>query len=279
MGVKISQLPGIVTPALSDVFPAVQSGVTYKETGTQLSTLFALAGANSNITSMTGLTGTLQAPTAILDINANKILQFSAVTSAVNYLEIENNISGFSPAILSLGTDTNVGIVFQAQASGTFHFNTGNSSNAITVGTGTNYQHSTQFSFPTDASTKVITWPNATGTVLLTGGTQQLGTGASILLDKLTGTESSHAVTINAQSGVITTTSLTTAQYATETITLTNSEISATSVVLVSICGGSNTTPGITVSATAGSGTSTIVLTNLNSSALNGTVFISFAVF
>lgn len=56
MGVKISNLPVIVTPALTDVFPVVQAGVTYKESGTQFSSLFATAGANTNITSLGGLT-------------------------------------------------------------------------------------------------------------------------------------------------------------------------------------------------------------------------------
>jgi hypothetical protein len=55
MGVKISNLPNIVTPALSDVFPVVQSGITYKESFTQLTSLFATAGANTNITSIGGL--------------------------------------------------------------------------------------------------------------------------------------------------------------------------------------------------------------------------------
>lgn len=41
-GVKISNLPAIVTPAASDVFPVVQAGVTYKETVTQLGTLVLL---------------------------------------------------------------------------------------------------------------------------------------------------------------------------------------------------------------------------------------------
>lgn len=59
MGVKISQLPIVVTPSLTDTFPIVQSGVTYQESCTQLSTLFGLAGVNTNITSMTGLTGVL----------------------------------------------------------------------------------------------------------------------------------------------------------------------------------------------------------------------------
>lgn len=56
MGIKISNLPAIVTPALSDVFPVVQAGVTFKESFTQLSSLFATAGANTNITSLAGLT-------------------------------------------------------------------------------------------------------------------------------------------------------------------------------------------------------------------------------
>lgn len=40
MGVKISALPAIVTPAYTDIFPVVQGGITYKESGTQFSTLF-----------------------------------------------------------------------------------------------------------------------------------------------------------------------------------------------------------------------------------------------
>lgn len=53
MGVKISNLPSIVTPALSDIFPVVQSGVTYKESGTQLSSLFAALGADVTFSSVT----------------------------------------------------------------------------------------------------------------------------------------------------------------------------------------------------------------------------------
>lgn len=56
MGVKISNLPVIVTPALTDVFPVVQGGVTYQESFTQFTSLFATAGANANITSLSGLT-------------------------------------------------------------------------------------------------------------------------------------------------------------------------------------------------------------------------------
>ncbi len=62
-GVKISALPAIVAPALSDVFPVVQGGVTYKETITQLSTLLGMTagildlahgGTNANLTAVNG---------------------------------------------------------------------------------------------------------------------------------------------------------------------------------------------------------------------------------
>ena len=39
MGVKISQLPAVTAPALSDILPIVQAGVTYNETCTQLAAL------------------------------------------------------------------------------------------------------------------------------------------------------------------------------------------------------------------------------------------------
>lgn len=46
-GVKISALPAIAAPALSDVFAVVQNGVTYKETVTQLQSLLTLNSVSS----------------------------------------------------------------------------------------------------------------------------------------------------------------------------------------------------------------------------------------
>ena len=43
MGIKISNLPAVVAPALTDIFPVVQGGITYKETITQLQTLLGLS--------------------------------------------------------------------------------------------------------------------------------------------------------------------------------------------------------------------------------------------
>jgi len=114
--------------------------------------------------------------------------------------------------------------------------------------------------------------------VLNTGATT-MAAGSKINLDKGTGTEASNAVTISHQSGVITTSALTTAAGSTYTITLTNTKIATSSVVLVSLMGGSNTTLGVQLSATAGSGSSTITIANINATdALNGTLIIGFTV-
>jgi|SRR6185503_2741091 len=49
-GIKISQLPAVVTPALTDIFPIVQSGTTYKETITQLASLVSSNISNNSVT-------------------------------------------------------------------------------------------------------------------------------------------------------------------------------------------------------------------------------------
>ena len=63
-GVRISALPAIAVPALTDLYPVVQSGVTYKETGTQLAALVlaqplgAASATSIAFSSTTGIIGT-----------------------------------------------------------------------------------------------------------------------------------------------------------------------------------------------------------------------------
>jgi hypothetical protein len=265
MGVKISNLPAIVTPAASDVIPVVQAGVTYKETMTQLGTLFANSGINTNITSMTGLTGVLQAPTFINDSSGNEVLGFESVSSAVNYISIINNDTTNPPAFESKGSDTNVGMTFVAQEAGVFSFNTTESTNAFRFATGTAYQHLTQLTFANTSATRLVTFPDASGTLRL--------------ISKANGTEAANAVTASGTAGVITTSALTTAGGATYVITWTNTFITTSSIISLSIMGGTNTTQNITLTATAGAGTSTLTIyNNTAATALNGTIFIGYSV-
>jgi hypothetical protein len=76
-GVKISALPAIVTPALTDIFPVVQSGVTYKETMSQLLSLYTPVPV---VNGGTGLTSTV----------ANEIL-YSSSANTIAGLPTANN--------------------------------------------------------------------------------------------------------------------------------------------------------------------------------------------
>ncbi len=104
--------------------------------------------------------------------------------------------------------------------------------------------------------------------------------GSFVVSAKATGTEAANAVTASGTAGVITTSALTTAAAGTYAVTWTNTFIAADSVVLVTLMGGTNTTPGVQVSATAGAGTSSITITNndVAAAALNGTLILGFVV-
>lgn len=264
MGVKISNLPIVAVPALTDVFPVVQAGVTYKESGTQLSSLFATAGANSNITSLTGITGVIQGPTFINDINGNHILSFSAVAAAVNYLEIYNSPAGTDLEVLAAGSDTNISINIESKGTGEIALLSAALTSPLVIFNGTAKQHSTIFSFSNTAVSRTVTFPDFNGTVFLSS--------------KATGTEAANAVTASGTSGVITTSALTTAAGASYAITWTNTFITTASIIVLSLMGGTNTKNTLQIKATAGSGTSTLTITNNNAAALDGTVIIGFMV-
>ncbi len=100
-----------------------------------------------------------------------------------------------------------------------------------------------------------------------------------IILAKVNGVEASNLVTASGNAGFITTSALTTAGAATYTITWTNTKITATSVIGLTIQGGTNTTSDITFTCVAGSGSAVIVITNdTAATALNGTIILGYSV-
>lgn len=266
MGIKISALTPVVTPALSDVFPIVQAGVTYKESFTQLTSLFATAGANANITSMTGLTGYIQAPLGINDSNGNSVLTFLAAGSAVNWLLLANSATGGGPQFFAQGTDTNVSIYNITKGTGQFIVDSANTAlGPLQINSGTALHHTTNINFADTANTRAVTFPDFDGTVYLA--------------NKANGTEAANAVTASGTTGVITTSALTTAGGASYAITWTNTFITTSSTVLLSIMGGTNTTNAVLLKATAGSGSSTLTIYNLTAAtALNGNILIGYQV-
>lgn len=106
-------------------------------------------------------------------------------------------------------------------------------------------------------------------------------TGAGqIILVKANGVEAANAVTASGNAGVITTSALTTAGGASYAITWTNTKITATSVIGLTIQGGTNTTQNITFTCAPGAGTATLtIFNNTAATALNGTILIGYTVF
>lgn len=102
----------------------------------------------------------------------------------------------------------------------------------------------------------------------------------SIILPKVNGTEAANAVTASGVAGIITTSALTTAGGATYAITWTNTKITATSVVGLTIQGGTNNaTNNITFTCVPGAGSAVLtIFNNTAATSLNGTLFIGYSV-
>lgn len=96
-----------------------------------------------------------------------------------------------------------------------------------------------------------------------------------------TATAASGAATLHRKAGVVTSEALTTAQNAIYTLTLTNTEVSADSIVLATVGDGTNTqgTPMIiTVEPAAGSVEIKVANKHASAEAFNGTIKVSFLV-
>ena len=90
MGVKISNLPIIASPALTDVFPVVQAGVTYKETCTQLQTLLVGSGSFVLTSSASGQSITASTSSA----TPGTIRSVRGLTSDSNSIVTSGNLVG-----------------------------------------------------------------------------------------------------------------------------------------------------------------------------------------
>lgn len=110
-------------------------------------------------------------------------------------------------------------------------------------------------------------------------GINTMQAGSRIILAKVNGTEAANAVTASGNAGVITTSALTTAGAGSYAITWTNTLLTTTSVIGLTLMGGTNTVKNITMQATAGAATSTLTIyNNTAASALNGTLLIGYTV-
>lgn len=98
-------------------------------------------------------------------------------------------------------------------------------------------------------------------------------------LVKANGTESANAVTASGQSGVITTSALTTAAAGSYAITWTNTLIAAGSAIQLTLMGGTNTVKSIQFQAVPGAGSATLTIYNIDAAdALDGTIILAYTI-
>lgn len=105
----------------------------------------------------------------IIDAASKSLITFTAVASAVNYLNVSNNSTGLNPKLSSGGTDTNVGMDLINQGTGVLNVYT-TSDTGIKFNTGTANQHSTTINAANTAASRTITLPDASGTLFFDNG-------------------------------------------------------------------------------------------------------------
>ncbi len=105
--------------------------------GARVNLSAAILGANNDITSMTGLTGALKAPTGILSSAGLNLFSFTYTASAVNYFSFTNNTTGSNPAIQAAGTDSNITLQVTGKGTGGVYLvGTGTNDNAVSMQVG-----------------------------------------------------------------------------------------------------------------------------------------------
>lgn len=121
----------------------------------------------------------------ILDSNGATSLAITATASAVNFLNLVNQATGFRPGFVAAGSDTNIDIGLTTKGTGQLVIVSQNLTNPLLITNGTGAQHSTNFIFANTAATRNVTFPDATGTLLMTG--QAISTVPSIAFSSTSG--------------------------------------------------------------------------------------------
>lgn len=257
---------------------------TWLATPSSANLLSALTTKTGTGLSVFGTSPTLTTPT-IVDSNSANALTIGTTASAVNYLQIFNRAAGAPPYLQPAGTDSDIGILLNLKGAGVFTVATAATSIPFAILSGTGQQHRTNFSFSNTSAIRTVTFPDSDFTIAPTVSpsftTPSLGaaTATSVVFTKVNGTEAANAVTANGNAGVITTSSLTTAGGGSYAITWTNSSITSTSTIFLTLSGGTNTTQNFRFSCVPGSGSATLTIYNLTAAtSFNGTMLISYLV-
>ena len=232
--------------------------------------------------------------TSIDDANGNEVIKTPATTNAVNEITITNAITSGVPTIDATGDDASVPIQLRGKGTGAVYLGQSTCQGVALNGDQPILDSSNnefiKFTKVASAVNEVTVSNAATGnnpSITPTGDDTNIslslvgkGTGRVLVGASGTATATGGAATCSYQRGTVTSEGLTTAAGADYTLTLTNTKVAATSIVLATADNGTNTTEGLAINrVTPGSGSVVILVRNTHaSSALNGTIKVNFVV-
>jgi hypothetical protein len=122
---------------------------------------------------------TIQVP-EVLDANGKEVFSFVSTANAVNFLSVANNITGNTPILRALGTDSNISMALLMKGNGQLFIETAALTTPLTILSGTSSQHITNFLFANTSATDSYTFPDVSGTMTVLGNTAT-GTGSVVL--------------------------------------------------------------------------------------------------
>lgn len=226
----------------------------------------SISGTGVITLAQASFTGDVTLPTILnhLIVSTNTTGGLGNLTgTAINNGSIQAGLSGTAGTLISFPATAAKGSLIVAGVANTGNTNTTISNAAM-------------------GQASVISIPDpgaATANFVLNTGANPMAAGSSITMAKVNGTEAANAVTASGVAGLLTTSALTTAGGSSYAITWTNTFITATSVVLLTLAGGTNTTENITLKVAPGAGTATLTIyNNTAATALNGTILLSYLV-
>lgn len=110
----------------------------------------------------------------INDVNGVAIIELAAASAPVNYFRIYNGNTLIAPQLRSIGSDTNINLDLVSKGTGQIRISSEATVSQFQINTGPSYQHLNALTFPNTAATTSYIFPDLSGTVALSGASQNV---------------------------------------------------------------------------------------------------------
>lgn len=140
-------------------------------------------------------------PNTVLDNNGNELLDFTAVSNAVNYVNITNSAAGNPAIVAATGSDSNVELLLKGKGTLGARILTG-SANTFYITQGTDPTINAIFSLANLTADRIFTFQNVPGTLTLQNSTGIIDSAGNVLLGYgVTGSAVNYPVVVNSAAG------------------------------------------------------------------------------